>query len=46
VTVSELSASLGLNGAGCKVFEVSDWNKQFASTGRRIMRIVFGYEEV
>jgi len=46
LTVSELSAWVGLNGAGGKVFEVTDWNKQLASTTRRrIMRILFGYEE-
>jgi len=46
MTVSELSAWLGLNGVGGKVFEVTDWNKQLATTNRRrIMGIPFGYEE-
>jgi hypothetical protein len=47
MTVSELSAWLGLRGVGGKVFEVTDWNKQLASaTRRRITRIIFGYEEI
>jgi hypothetical protein len=32
--VAELSAWLELKGAGGKVFEVTNWNKQLASTTR------------
>jgi hypothetical protein len=47
MTVSELSAWFGLKADGGKVFEVTDWKKQLASTTRRrIMRILFGYEEI
>jgi hypothetical protein len=47
VTVSKLTAGLGLTEAGIRVFEESDWNGQrAAATGQRIMWMLACSEEI